>query len=43
MASYLGNEWEILALEEFLDWQWSDYLIQQIPNEYLDEIKGKSN
>jgi hypothetical protein len=26
--------------EAFLDWQWADYLSQQVPQEYLDELRG---
>mmetsp|Transcript_19427 Transcript_19427/g.27920 ORF Transcript_19427/g.27920 Transcript_19427/m.27920 type:complete len:498 (+) Transcript_19427:40-1533(+) len=26
--------------EAFLDWQWSDYLCKQVPQEYMDELDG---
>jgi hypothetical protein len=42
MLSSLQNGWEVAAFESFLDWQWEDYLSKQIPQEYIDEIKGKS-
>jgi hypothetical protein len=29
---------EVLGV--FLDWQWNDYLSVQVPNEYLEELKG---
>jgi len=28
------------VLEAFLDWQWSSFLSKQLPQEYLDELKG---
>jgi len=26
--------------EEFLDWQWNDYLSKEVPQEYMDELSG---
>lgn len=26
--------------EEFLDWQWTDYLSKEVPQEYMDELSG---
>ena len=28
------------VVEEFMDWQWDSYLSQELPEEYLDELKG---
>eukprot|EP01031_Cornospumella_fuschlensis_P030485 gene30485-36846_t len=44
MKALLGDEWwepAIAALiGEFLDWQWTDYLSKQVPQDYMDEIRG---
>lgn len=47
MISMLGDEWWEPAVagivSKFLNWQWNSYLKLQLPDEYLDEIRGMTN
>lgn len=44
MVSMLGNDWweppvqKLISL--FLEWQWKDYMSQQVPKEYMEELAG---
>lgn len=39
-TSYLPEGWERGAMRIFLDWQWDEYLSQQFPQAYRDELRG---
>lgn len=47
MLSMLGKEiWEptvAKALGLLLDWQWRDYLSKQVPQDYIDELRGMTD
>jgi len=47
MKALLGDAWWEPAvasqLGKFLDWQWREYLSVQVPQEYLDELKGMTD
>mmetsp|Transcript_16337 Transcript_16337/g.27334 ORF Transcript_16337/g.27334 Transcript_16337/m.27334 type:complete len:509 (-) Transcript_16337:406-1932(-) len=44
LAYLLGDDWyePLLAqlFNEFLDWQWDNYLSVQVPEEYFEELRG---
>lgn len=44
LKALLGDEWwepaAAALVGKVLDWQWDDYLSKQLPQEYLDELKG---
>eukprot|EP01125_Pyxidicula_operculata_P012821 TRINITY_DN4222_c0_g1_i1.p1 TRINITY_DN4222_c0_g1~~TRINITY_DN4222_c0_g1_i1.p1 ORF type:complete len:539 (+),score=86.22 TRINITY_DN4222_c0_g1_i1:198-1619(+) len=40
MKSQLSSWWERDAIEVFLDLQWNNYLSYQVPQEFMDELRG---
>ena len=45
--SLLGDEWwepaVVELVNQFLDWQWNDYLSVQVPDEYMEELRGMTD
>lgn len=44
LKALLGDEWwepaAAALVGKVLDWQWDDYLSKQVPEEYIEELKG---